>query len=108
MAYKDDRSDSLQLIPNGVGFDDSTPQMSVEQLAEIFQGRILREDTEKLNLLFQKEASDEAIEEILKGFRDLLNNERKQLLRLCGYTVRTDSEAQNILYLKPLLILQNS
>ena len=33
MAYKDDRSDSLQLIPNGVGFDDSTPQMSVEQLA---------------------------------------------------------------------------
>ena len=108
MAYKDDRSDSLQLIPNGVGFDDSTPQMSVEQLAEIFQGRILREDTEKLNLLFQKEASDEAIEEILKGFRDLLNNERKQLLRLCGYTVRTDSEAQNILYLKPLFILQNS
>lgn len=108
MAYKDDRSDSLQLIPNGVGFDDSTPQMSVEQLAEIFQGRISREDTEKLNLLFQKEASDEAIEEILKGFRDLLNNERKQLLRLCGYTVRTDSEAQNILYLKPLFILQNS
>ena len=100
MAYKDDRSDSLQLIPNGVGFDDSTPQMSVEQLAEIFQGR--------MNLLFQKEASDEAIEEILKGFRDLLNNERKQLLRLCGYTVRTDSEAQNILYLKPLFILQNS
>ena len=43
MAYKDDRSDSLQLIPNGVGFDDSTPQMSVEQLAEIFQGRISRE-----------------------------------------------------------------
>ena len=108
MAYKDDRSDSLQLIPNGVGFDDSTPQMSVEQLAEIFQGRISREDAEKLNLLFQKEASDEAIEEILKGFRDLLNNERKQLLRLCGYTVRTDSEAQNILYLKPLFILQNS
>ena len=72
------------------------------------KGRISREDTEKLNLLFQKEASDEAIEEILKGFRDLLNNERKQLLRLCGYTVRTDSEAQNILYLKPLFILQNS